>query len=106
MRGASETTLLAAIIIGVALLLIIVIIAFNPTLLQGEKSGKQIEFSQFCFHWSMNGYAYDETGTNEIIVGTSVYRIDEYCAFALNKASINPAEGDIETCKKLCRGGA
>jgi len=101
MKGALETELLMAIIIVIALFLVLVVIAINPTFSQGTKSGEQIEFGQFCFHWGLNSFAYDGTNS-EIRVGETSYNIDEYCGRALSRSSVTLE--DIEACRKLCRG--
>ena len=77
----------------VAILLIIIIIAVNPIALASILQGKQIDFRQFCLHWSMKDY--DEHTT--VIINGKDYKPEEMCQ------SVNIPPEDIERCKDLCR---
>jgi len=76
----------------VAIILIIIIIAVNPIALASILQGKQIDFRQFCLHWSMSDYT-----ASDVTIDDKNYNAIEMCQ------SVNIPPEDIERCKDLCR---
>jgi len=100
MKG-MEFKMLLGLIFVVIILLIIMIIVVNPVILFGEGAGTQIDFRQFCLHWSVEDYHY-YGATDAVYIEGEAISIKEACEAALGIENVQTSQ-EIENCRNLCR---
>ena len=102
--------MLLGLIFLVIIILIVVIIVVNPAILFGQRSGTQIDFRQFCLHWSLSDYREGPpTGgvDDNITVGVKQYPVKENCAQSLGIPDPDDLDiNDFNNCRELCKARA